>query len=79
LWAAWIADFGSQPLLRMVEQRQGALSGVIGPGFTRVVATQQLNQGSGQLLGGSTGTLAFQGMPVAVTDAQLAVQSYRHG
>jgi hypothetical protein len=63
----------------MVEQRQGALAGVIDPGFSRVVATDQLNQGSGQLLGGPTGTLAFECMPLAVTDAQLAVESHRHG
>jgi len=79
LWAARIADFGSQPLLRMVEQRQGALAGRIGPGSARVVATEQLNQRRGHLLGGPTGPLAFEGVPVAITDAQLAVQSNRHG
>ena len=35
------------------------LAGLIGPGSARVVATEQLNQSRGHLLGGPTGPLAF--------------------
>jgi hypothetical protein len=74
LGAAWIADFGPQPLLGMVDQFQCPGAGPVAGGGCRLVATQQLNQSGRQLFGGPAGALAFQGVPIAIADAQLLMQ-----
>lgn len=58
----------------MVQQLQGPLAGSGAGGGSRLITAQQLHQRCSQLFGGTSGALTFQGVPVAVADAQLPVQ-----
>jgi hypothetical protein len=60
----------------MVQQLQGPLTG-IGAGWgSRLITAQQLNERCSELFGCPPGPLTFQSVPVAVADAQLAMQGH---
>ncbi len=63
----------------MFGQGDGLLAGGGGCALAGIVTAEQLHQGSGQLLGGTPRPLAFEGMPVAIADRQLALQLLRQG
>lgn len=75
LRAAWVADFGPQPAPGLFHQLQSPLTGFAALGPGGLIAAQQLHQCSSQLLGGTAGALALECMPVAIADAQLALQA----
>ena len=60
----------------MVQQLEGAQAGVGAGGSRGLITAQQLNERRCELLGGPPGPLPFQGVPVAVADAQLPVQGH---
>jgi hypothetical protein len=72
--AARIADLPLQPAQSVLQQSDGLLARLNGLTPSRVIAGQQLHQGSGNLLGAATGALALHRMPFAVADRQAVEQ-----
>jgi len=59
LGAAWIADLGPQPLLGMLQQVQGTLTGLGAGGGGWLITAQQLNERRSELFGRPSGPLCF--------------------
>lgn len=78
LGTAWIPDLPLQPC----QSQAGALNGLLAAGCDLLgmilsILGEQQHQGAGQLLGGPAVTLALEGMPVAIADAEAALQLLR--
>lgn len=76
VWAARIPDLALQP-----GQGVGSEGHRLAASFAAAVGgwpigTQQLHQGTRQLLGRPSGRLALKGMPIAITDCQKTMQVF---
>lgn len=58
----------------MVDQGDGPLACLGGLGRCGAVAAEQLHQSRGKLFSGAPGSLALEGMPIAVVEAQQLMQ-----
>ncbi len=63
----------------MLHQRQGLPSPLSRGGGSRIIGGKELHQGGRQLLGRPPGTLALEGVPVTVADAQFTVKPFGQG
>lgn len=77
--AARITDLRPQPGQTMLQQRDRLLTGLAAVAAAGFIAGEQLNHGGGDLLGGAPWALALEGMPVALGDAEAALQLLRQG
>ena len=60
----------------MFHQFDGLLAGCTGLGSAGIIAAQQKHQSSGELFRSPSGTLRLEGVPIAIADGQLALQSH---
>ena len=60
----------------MVDQLQCPIAGPVAGGGCWLITAEQLNQGGRQLFGGPARALTFQGVPIAIADAQLLMQGH---
>ena len=69
---ARIPQLRPQPGQAVIGKLHSPLPGGSGGYLSRLIIGQQLHQGRRQLLGTSAGALAFELMPLAVTDGELS-------
>jgi hypothetical protein len=72
--AAWIVEFSFEPEQAVFGQVDGPLPGFRGAGLAGIVAAQELHQRRGKLLGGPAGPLTLEGVPIAISNRQGALQ-----
>jgi hypothetical protein len=72
--AAGIVEFSFEPQQAVLSQVDGPLPCFRWAGLAGIVATQELHQRRGELLGGAAGPLTFKGVPIAIANRQGALQ-----